>query len=192
MKPLLIVDVEATCWEGRTPPGQQNEIIEIGICQLDLESLEISRARGILVKPQRSKVSEFCTQLTTLTQEQVDGGLLFDEACKVLETEYASMEYPWGSWGSYDMRMFTDQCPSFGVTYPFSSQHINLKKRFAAAFGLSRPMGMAGALRYLNLELIGTHHRGEDDAPNIARIVQTLIKTYGESALYQQDEVRFD
>jgi inhibitor of KinA sporulation pathway (predicted exonuclease) len=34
---------------------------------------------------------------------------------------------------------------------------------------------MAGALKYLNIELEGTHHRGKDDARNIAKILwQTL------------------
>ena len=28
---ILVVDVEATCWEGDPPPGQISEIIEIGL-----------------------------------------------------------------------------------------------------------------------------------------------------------------
>ena len=27
---ILVVDIEATCWEGNPPPGQTSEIIEIG------------------------------------------------------------------------------------------------------------------------------------------------------------------
>ena len=29
---ILVVDIEATCWEGKPPAGEQNEIIEVGIC----------------------------------------------------------------------------------------------------------------------------------------------------------------
>jgi inhibitor of KinA sporulation pathway (predicted exonuclease) len=43
-----------------------------------------------LVKPERSTVSEFCTELTTLTQEQVDQGMSFAEACERLQKRYLS------------------------------------------------------------------------------------------------------
>ena len=36
---ILVVDVEATCWEGNPPPGQTSEIIEIGLCVLDVPTL---------------------------------------------------------------------------------------------------------------------------------------------------------
>ena len=81
---LIVVDLEATCWKKQPPPGQQNEIIEVGVCLLDTETLAIEDNRGILVKPTRSKVSEFCTKLTSLTQEMVDDGVSFAESCATL------------------------------------------------------------------------------------------------------------
>ncbi|NYD46544.1 hypothetical protein BJY14_002527 [Actinomadura luteofluorescens] len=30
--------MEATCWDGQPPPGQVSEIIEIGLCVVDVES----------------------------------------------------------------------------------------------------------------------------------------------------------
>lgn len=174
MKSLIVIDVEATCWENnQTPPGQQSEIIEIGICLLDGE---ISKQRSILVRPERSKVSPFCTELTTLTQEMVDTGIPFREACALLESEYDSPNVMWGSWGDYDRKMFEQQCASFGVPYPFSDKHTNLKKLFARVFRLPRPTGMAGALEIANLSLVGTHHRGGDDAYNIARLTQLVLE----------------
>jgi len=32
---ILVIDVEATCWQGKNPAGESNEIIEIGICVLE-------------------------------------------------------------------------------------------------------------------------------------------------------------
>src|SRR4051812_272830 len=37
---LNVIDVEATCWDGQPPPGQVNEIIEIGLCVVDLDAHE--------------------------------------------------------------------------------------------------------------------------------------------------------
>ena len=68
---IIIIDLEATCWEGIPPKGEVSEIIEIGICLLDTLTGEITDNRGILVKPTHSKISPFCTQLTTITPELV-------------------------------------------------------------------------------------------------------------------------
>jgi inhibitor of KinA sporulation pathway (predicted exonuclease) len=177
---LLVVDIEATCWDTQPPSGQQNEIIEIGACVLDLDTCEITNRRGILVKPERSRVSAFCTQLTTLTQEQVDGGISFRDACALLEVEYDSRALLWGSWGDYDRRMFEWQCASFSVDYPFSKQHINLKELHAELESSKhKQFGMARAMRAARLELEGTHHRGDDDAYNIARLMIYLIQKHG-------------
>ena len=70
---ILVVDVESTCWDGPPPAGQISEIIEIGVCTLDVPSLRRVEKRSLLVKPVRSAVSEFCTRLTTLTAEQLNG-----------------------------------------------------------------------------------------------------------------------
>jgi inhibitor of KinA sporulation pathway (predicted exonuclease) len=50
---LNVVDVEATCWPGRPPPGQVSEIIEIGLCVVDLESRERVSRHRVLVRPAR-------------------------------------------------------------------------------------------------------------------------------------------
>ena len=53
---LNVVDVEATCWEGDPPAGQRNEIIEIGIVALNLETLECTDKRSIMVRPEYSEI----------------------------------------------------------------------------------------------------------------------------------------
>ena len=29
---IVVVDIEATCWEGKPPEKQESDIIEVGIC----------------------------------------------------------------------------------------------------------------------------------------------------------------
>ncbi|WP_407562033.1 exonuclease domain-containing protein [Streptomyces sp. 184] len=71
---VLVVDVEATCWEGPPPAGMSPEIIEIGLCELDVPTGERISRRSVLVRPERSEVGDFCTRLTTLTPEQAAAG----------------------------------------------------------------------------------------------------------------------
>jgi inhibitor of KinA sporulation pathway (predicted exonuclease) len=172
---ILVVDVEATCWEGEPPPGEENEIIEIGVCALDVASGQRLDKQSILVRPERSTVSAFCTKLTTLTQAEVDSGIAFSEACDILKKQYKSKNRAWASYGDYDRRQFAQQCQSHNVDYPFGPTHINVKNLFALARGLREEVGMAKALERLNFPLEGVHHRAGDDAWNIARILSELL-----------------
>lgn len=188
-EPILVLDLEATCWQGPIPSGQQQEVIEIGVCLLDSDSGERSKRRGILVRPERSRVSPFCTELTTLTQEQVDTGVSFADACDLLRSEYDSGTIVWASWGDWDRNMLRRQCASFGVAYPLSERHINAKKLFARVYRLARPTGMAGALAAAGRELVGTHHRGEDDAWNIAELLGLALERLRPEGGWRADEL---
>lgn len=173
---ILVVDIEATCWEGKVPVGQENEIIEIGVCRLDVQTGERLGKESILIRPERSEVSEFCTQLTTLTQDLLDReGVSFVQACQKLQDGYQSRLRNWASYGNYDQRMFERQCAERRVTYPFGGSHVNVKTLFALQRRMHREVGMARALEMLGLPLEGTHHRGHDDAWNIAGILATLL-----------------
>jgi inhibitor of KinA sporulation pathway (predicted exonuclease) len=172
---ILVIDIEATCWEGAIPAGQESEIIEIGICTVDIASRRRLGKESILVKPECSTVSNFCTQLTTLRQEKVDQGITFAEACAILKQKYRSQERIWVSYGDYDRLQFERQCQSRYISYPFGSRHINVKTLLAIIHCLPHEIGMAEALELINLPLEGTHHRGGDDAWNIAAIFLALL-----------------
>jgi len=173
---IVIVDIEATCWEGKLPEGMDNEIIEVGICLLDVNNGEITDNRGILVKPIHSEISPFCTSLTTITPEMIgQNGVSFKEACGILRKEYQSQSRAWASFGAYDLKQFQRQCAATGVGYPFGPSHINVKTLFALKKRLAHEQGMAGALAILDIPLEGTHHRGVDDANNIAKILRWIL-----------------
>ncbi|WP_449399685.1 exonuclease domain-containing protein [Chryseobacterium wanjuense] len=95
---ILIIDLEATCWNDRPPRGQESEIIEIGICIMDAKTGKILQNEGILVKPQFSKASPFCTELTSITQQMLDDeGILLEDALDILRAEYDSKNLTWAS-----------------------------------------------------------------------------------------------
>ncbi|WP_201294856.1 MULTISPECIES: 3'-5' exonuclease [unclassified Nocardiopsis] len=168
-----MVDVEATCWQG-PPPGQASEIIEIGLTVVDLDARRRVARHGLLVRPERSSVSDFCTGLTGLTRSEVDGGVGFAEACRWLAEEHRARTRAWASWGDYDRDQFTRQCRTTGTEYPCGLRHTDAKRVFGAAHGMERAPGMHRALAMAGLPLDGRHHRGEDDAWNIAALVLGL------------------
>jgi inhibitor of KinA sporulation pathway (predicted exonuclease) len=102
-------------------------------------------------------------------------GIPFKEACAILKKEYLTKSRAWASFGAYDFKQFQRQCELTGVGYPFGPSHINIKTLFALKKQLSHEQGMAGALEILKIPLEGTHHRGIDDANNIAKIMRWIL-----------------
>ncbi len=172
---ILVVDIEATCWEYGPPPGEISDIIEVGVTCLGVRDLEVGQKRSILIKPTRSKVSAFCTQLTTLRQEDLLCAGSLEDACDILQREYESESHPWASYGDYDRRMFEKCCLELSVPYPFGPRHLNVKNLFALAGGVDFGVGTTEALEMLGLRFEGTLHRGADDSWNVARILGKML-----------------
>jgi inhibitor of KinA sporulation pathway (predicted exonuclease) len=180
-KIVNIVDVEATCWEpyGSKPANEEQNIIEIGICTLDITTPNpvVGPKRSILVHPARSSLSEFCTKLTTITESMIkESGVSGAEAFSILDKEYDGRNRVWASWGDFDRKMFEKESAHGWIKYPFGPRHINLKCLFSLINGLDHELAMPLALKMVGHELTGTHHRGHDDAENIAKIAASMFK----------------
>lgn len=173
---VVVIDVESTCWQGTPPRGQLSEIIEIGLCTVDLTRLVRLEKRCIFVKPQRSRVSDFCTELTTLRNDDVVNAGSLADAVSILKKEYRSLERLWGSWGDYDRRQFEKVCKELTVPYPFGPSHLNIKTLFALTYGDHSEIGIDAACERIGMTMEGTHHRGVDDAWNIAGVFCHLLK----------------
>ena len=157
---------------------------------LDVDSRERLERESVLVRPERSRVSAFCTELTTLTQEQVNAGISFTEACALLRDRFSSQERVWASFGDYDRKQFAQQCRSWHVEYPFGEEHLNVKAQFGRVWKLSRAPGMSRAMQTLKMPLEGTHHRGGDDAWNIAAILAKMLERESLEELLTADRAR--
>jgi inhibitor of KinA sporulation pathway (predicted exonuclease) len=179
---IPIVDVECTCYEVNAwPSGQVQEIIEIGVAVLNTQTLEIGEKKSYLIPPTQSEVSPFCTKLTTLTpamfdktQPQEHTLWTFQEACTDLTR--LTQDTAWGSWGDFDRLMFEKQCAQQNIKYPFSKTHINIKAMFSLFVGKTHGVGMLKACRVTGLPVRGTHHRGHDDAYNIAQVFRWMLQ----------------
>lgn len=172
---ILVIDLESTCWEGEPPPGQSSEIIEVGVCAVDVASLKRLEKRSLLIRPVRSEISEFCTRLTSLTPEMFAAAGSLADAAKVLKKELKSQDRLWASWGDYDRRQFERVCKEHNVGYPFGISHLNVKTLFAVATGAPHEMGLDAAYEKLGWTMEGRHHRGDDDAWNIAGVLCLLL-----------------
>jgi inhibitor of KinA sporulation pathway (predicted exonuclease) len=175
---LVIIDVESTCWQdGYTPYDQSSEVIEIGICCLNMETFVVSDPVSIYIQPKHSTVSKFCTELTGITQELLDSkGIPFPKAVDILKTEYNLDKRTWGSWGDYDRKMMDIMFTTYSLkNFLDKTTHINLKNLFALLHGLKRELGTEEALNMIGLKFEGRKHSGREDARNIGRIARGIF-----------------
>jgi len=166
----IILDLEATCWEGHDK--SRNETIEIGAVKIN-SNQEIESEFQKFIKPIRyPKLSEFCKNLTTITQEQVDNAEYYYEVIKEFKKWIGipTEEYLLCSWGIYDRKQFESDDELNNLDSKWTRRHISLKHQFGKIKKLRRALGMKRALEHEGLELEGNHHRGIDDARNIAKI----------------------
>ena len=184
---VIVVDVEATCWETREEQGDRpNEIIEIGICVLDRRE-GIKDVSSYLVRPKFTEISPFCTELTGWKQEDVADAADMRSTLLAIRADYQlSAENIWFSYGEYDRIKLTSQQGvrgGVGELYgierhanPFDQmRHFNVKTLMALKEGLNKELGMDRALQYYGETLEGRHHNGADDAANIAKIVRRVL-----------------
>ena len=174
----LVVDLEATCSQLSEIPRHQMEIIEIGAVMLPRDGGTVVSEFQTFIKPVRHPIlTNFCKDLTSIRQDDVDQAPTFAEAMQLFAQWYEPFEsVRLSTWGNYDKSQFLQDCQYHGVDYPFGEKHLNLKKAFAHTMGLNKSYGMARALMQSGLPLEGTHHRGIDDARNIARLVQWMLE----------------
>ena len=80
------------------------------------------------------------------------------------------------SWGNYDRNQLAQDAQRHGIAPPLGPDHWNLKEAFAQTGGSRRRgLGVFAALHKVGLDPIGTHHRGIDDARNIARLLPYVL-----------------
>ena len=174
---IIVVDLEATCWD--TPEEQAkftSEIIEVGVCVLNIFTGEITKPEGLIVKPRQSKISPFCEKLTSITQEMVDEGMKFEKAMKILKMEYGSSSRALAGYGNYDQNMLNRQCINYAITPPFGPTYINISALASFKLKTNGRLGLEDALAGFNLKFEGRPHRGVDDALQAARVLWEIIK----------------
>ena len=169
----LVIDFEATCCDRGTVPRDAMEIIEFGAVMVDAGDFRIVDEFQNFVRPQRHpRLTGFCTQLTSIRQADVDAAPTFPDCVAAFESwlgRYRDVAFC--SWGDYDRNQLQRDCDFHRIANPVSAPHRNVKRLFSERQGLKNKYGLAEAVARVGLAFSGTHHRGIDDARNIARLL---------------------
>ncbi|KAF8898235.1 exonuclease [Gymnopilus junonius] len=191
---LLVLDFEATCWESGTRKNQ--EIIEFPTLLYDIKEKSVQATFHKYVRPlQDPKLSEFCMELTGISQETVDDAEPFPSVWRSFHSFLERHEvfkdpsaYSFLCCGDWDIRSMLPTQLAYEASVfkdpdalqvqllrpPLGDRWINIKKVLQKRHQLKHAKGMMGMLSRLGISHEGRHHSGIDDARNIARIVQKM------------------
>lgn len=187
---LVIIDLESTCWDLQDRAeyqrmAEQSEIIELGAVAALESGKELNTFQSFVRPRLHPQLTEFCTQLTTITQDTVNSAHAFgvvyrqfvkwvcDSHDKVLA--FPNRKPPYGvtlssfkkkllfpetvimmSWGNYDYTQLGRECRRMYAPIPFQ-RHVNLKVKFRELFGLKTAQcGLGSAIDYLKIAVPDT------------------------------------
>lgn len=174
-KKLIVVDLETTCTNTNAEQFQ-NEIIEIGISIVDAKNLYVEKNLSLMVKPQRSEITDFCTSLTGITPKDVEDGMTLTEAFDLLVKDYQTDQYVWASWGDFDRLIVNREAKFYKAKFPFNRQHLNLKAMFGLYYNLDGLLGLGAAIKHVGKIFVGRQHRGVDDARMTAELLIEMLQ----------------
>ncbi|OKY27567.1 hypothetical protein BI291_08725 [Thalassotalea sp. PP2-459] len=174
---MMIVDIEHTCSHDGSIPPEEREIIELGAVVVDIKSSEIIDEFSALVRPQRHpQISNFCSQLTGITQSELDNSDNF----KIVFSDFLhwyskTPRVLFATWGAYDLVQINIDCASQNLPHFSPDAALNLKKIFKKVNKLKKPVGLARALELCQCEFEGSHHRALDDARNTVKLLPFIF-----------------
>lgn len=171
----IIYDLEATCWRGR-PPGGINEIIEIGAYAISRYGEVLGTYEAFIKPTVNPKLSSFCKQLTSISQEQIDSASKFPKVIEQFK-DWINIdeEYMLCSWGEFDKNIIGINCDMHRLDHDWIENYLNVKNAYHDSRGITPHKGLKATVKKEGFEFTGIHHRAISDAENLAKIFVKYI-----------------
>lgn len=183
---LCVLDVEATCDEFSGFSNYCHEIIEFPVVVIDLRNGgEVVDEFHSYVRPTvNSTLTDFCSQLTGISQEQVDSAPTLPEVLAQFDEWRLARDFAWtaerkdfafAADGPWDLRYFLHgECSRKGIEKPaYFDKWCNVKSLFADFYRV-KACKIHKMLELQGMRFEGRLHSGIDDTRNIARIAAKM------------------
>jgi len=178
---IAVLDFEATCRPDRRPSPQ--EVIEMPVIVIDSKTgEEVSRFHKYVKPVHHPKLTQFCTDLTGITQDTVDKADLFNAVWKEFATFMAEHDYNdkntiFVICGDWDIKtMLPSQAGLFNIRVPsYFKKWINIKRFILQKWEINCK-GMMEILEEFKIDHVGRHHSGIDDVINITSCVRFMLE----------------
>eukprot|EP01121_Diplochlamys_sp_Union-15-3_P009715 TRINITY_DN2656_c0_g1_i2.p1 TRINITY_DN2656_c0_g1~~TRINITY_DN2656_c0_g1_i2.p1 ORF type:complete len:495 (-),score=70.59 TRINITY_DN2656_c0_g1_i2:191-1675(-) len=198
---VLVLDIEATC--EKDDRNYYNEIIEFPVILINLKTEKIEAEFHRFVRPTViPKLTEFCKDLTGITQELVECSPSFSEVLDEFKdwlikhqlinenrgkvdhlSNVNTRNFCFATDGIWDIRKFmaiefsklSRNDPRVVLLQPFFERWINVRRLFSKEYQCAQ-LGIAGMLSKMDLTFEGRPHSGILDARNLSTVLLKMVK----------------
>ncbi|XP_030599669.1 ERI1 exoribonuclease 2 [Archocentrus centrarchus] len=194
---LIVIDFESTCWREKNNYSQ--EIIEFPAVLLSTSTGEVESEFHAYVQPQEHPIlSEFCTELTGITQTQVEAGIPLQICLSRFSRWLQNLQFEMGmvfakkdqrcsapsqklctflTWSDWDLGVCLQyECKRKQLHKPdVLNSWIDLRSTYRLFYN-RKPKGLNGALQDLGIQFSGREHSGLDDARNTAQLAARMMR----------------
>jgi inhibitor of KinA sporulation pathway (predicted exonuclease) len=164
---FLILDLEATCWQGNDMNRRQ-EIIELAAFHVNGFGDIKGQFQSFVRPTDHPRLSAYCLDLTGIRQEQVDKARRFDAFIHTFQDWLDTIDHPQllCTWGAMDRPLIRAECQRHDIDPDFLPPGINLKAQYTSLNRLPKEPGLVKALEDAGIAFEGSQHRALDDAYN--------------------------
>ena len=163
----------------------RGEVIQIGAVKLD-ERMNVCGSYQIIVKPKYfKKLHRHVSELTGITQEQIDLGTPLPEAAERFR-KWCGKDYAFLTWGPDDIPMLKENLTVHSLESSWTERVFDLQRIFnTRTDGLSKQRSLEYAMEYFEIPQNLPAHDALNDAYFTALVAQRLdvpdaIKTYSD------------
>ncbi|XP_026158474.1 ERI1 exoribonuclease 2 isoform X1 [Mastacembelus armatus] len=196
---LIVIDFESTCWREKNSYSQ--EIIEFPAVLLNTSTGETESEFHTYVQPQEHPIlSRFCTELTGITQMQVEAGIPLQICLSRFSRWLQNLQLERGvvfpnkqqrssapspslklcaflTWSDWDLGVCLQyECKRKQLHKPdVLNSWIDLRSTYRQFYD-RKPKGLNGALQDLGIQFSGREHSGLDDSRNTAKLAARMMR----------------
>jgi inhibitor of KinA sporulation pathway (predicted exonuclease) len=164
------------------------KIIQIGACVGNIKTGQIFKKLSIFVNP-NEHINPFITELTKITQEDVDNGYTLEEAYRKLQKMHENYGAfvncaTWGGGDSQELLQQLQQENPHFEGWCFGRRWIDTKTLFVSwRFSQGQPIqgGLAKSMTKVGLRFEGQKHNAMDDAVNTFKMYCKMLSLFKEA-----------
>lgn len=172
----ILFDLEATCWEDKKRQEELSEIIEIGAVKFCPKTFKISQKFRGIIKPQRDLVSEYCTKLTGIKQEDLEGAPAFPFVYEKF-MEWSGKNPYFIGWGQYDYDALKKDCDYHTIKCFPERRYMNGKHLYQYFTG-TRAGGLGKRIKSGEVYAPLEQHRALNDAIMTVQVLESAWKKF--------------
>jgi inhibitor of KinA sporulation pathway (predicted exonuclease) len=131
----------------------KQEIIEIGMTELNLITLQTTQEASHFVRPKRWEISSKCTYFTGITTDDIRQACSFPKVLESLTEQFAPSRALWCTWGN-DASLIAATCQAHGLKTLLRNL-LDLSQLFQCLFQLKQRASLQNAVEVLGMGFDG-------------------------------------